>query len=208
VEDREIAGLVASGLAYGRVSLILKSVERVLGILGPQPAGYLRTANRNALKDQLKGFRHRFTPGEEMADFLFSLSDKQAEHGLLGNYLAGFLSRKPYMEALDMFVEGILSSSGRSYLLPRPSRGSACKRLHLFMRWMVREDEVDPGGWGMIPASELLVPVDVHMFRVGKCLGFTRRKTADSRTALEITEGFRELSPFDPVKYDFALTRF
>ena len=208
MEDREIAGLVASGLAYGRVSLILKSVERVLGTLGPSPAAYLRTANLNTLKGQLRDFRHRFTPGEEVAEFLFSVSGKQTEHGLLGNYLAGFLADHSYLEALDMFTQGLLVPMQRSYLLPRPSLGSACKRLHLFMRWMVREDEVDPGGWSMISPSELIVPVDVHMYRVGQCLGFTGRKTADGRTALEITEGFRELSPFDPVKYDFALTRF
>ena len=76
------------------------------------------------------------------------------------------------------------------------------------MRWMVRHDDVDPGGWNMIPAADLIVPVDVHMHRVGIQLGFTERKAADARTAGEITDGFRLLSPEDPVKYDFALTRF
>lgn len=195
-------------MAYGRVTLILKSIEKVLGILGPHPAAYLRTADLKTLKEQLRGFRHRFTPGEEVAGFLFSISRKQTEHGLLGSYMAGFLAGRPYIEALDMFTEGLLAPLGRSYLLPRPSLGSACKRLHLFMRWMVREDVVDPGGWKMVSPSELIVPVDVHMYRVGKCLGFTGRKNADGKTSIEITEGFRALSPEDPVKYDFALTRF
>lgn len=208
MEDREIAGLVASGLAYGRVALILRSIERVLGVLGSNPAEYLREADPGRVRQELSDFRHRFTPGDQVADLLFSASRVQSEYGLLGNYLAGFLKRDSYLRALDGFSLGLLGDSSRNYLLPRPSLGSACKRLHLFMRWMVRKDDVDPGGWEMVPVSELIVPVDVHMFRVGRCLGFTRRKSADGRTALEITEGFRRLSPDDPVKYDFALTRF
>lgn len=207
-EDREIAGLVASGLAYGRVSLILKSVEKVLKVLGPDPSEFLQTADPDGLKTQLGGFRHRFTAGEEIANFLVCISMVQRKHGLAGNFLAGLLEKNAYLEALDVFVSGLLEPMGRSYLLPRPSGGSACKRLHLFMRWMVRKDDVDPGGWNMISPSDLIVPVDVHMFRVGKCLGFTERKTADGRTAAEITEGFRLICPEDPVKYDFSLTRF
>ena len=76
------------------------------------------------------------------------------------------------------------------------------------MRWMVRRDDVDPGGWDMISPEDLIVPVDVHMFRIGKCLGFTQRKSADGKTAIELTRGFQRLCSQDPVKYDFALTRF
>ena len=148
-----------------------------------------------------------------MAAFLVSISSLQKENGLLGNYMAGLVNVMPYIQALDVFAGEVVSrmeklGSSSGHLLPRPSRGSACKRLHLFMRWMVRQDEVDPGGWSMIPASELVVPVDVHMHRMGKHLGFTKRKVADARTAQEITGGFRKLCPNDPVKYDFALTRF
>lgn len=148
-----------------------------------------------------------------MAAFLVSLSSLQKEHGLIGKYITLLLQTRSYIEALDEFAAEIHSrmaeqgcSSG--HLLPRPARGSACKRLHLFMRWMVRHDDVDPGGWNMIPASELIVPVDVHMHRMGIQLGFTIRKAADARTAEEITDGFRVVSSDDPVKYDFALTRF
>jgi uncharacterized protein (TIGR02757 family) len=92
-------------------------------------------------------------------------------------------------------------------LLPVPERGSACKRLNLFLRWMVRRDNVDPGGWTQVPPSALVVPMDVHMHRVGMALGMTARKQPDIRTAREVTEAFRALSPDDPVRYDFALTR-
>jgi uncharacterized protein (TIGR02757 family) len=207
-EDREIAGLVASGLAYGRVALILKSVDFVLSLLGPSPSEFLLSADRVCLRAELSGFRHRFTPGSEVAEFLFSIASIQKEYGLAGNYLSELVKTSSYIEALDLFTDRILAPMGPSYLLPRPSRGSACKRLHLFMRWMVRRDDVDPGGWNMLSTSELIVPVDVHMFRVGNCLGFTERKAADGKTAMEITDGFRGICPEDPVKYDFALTRF
>lgn len=208
VEDREIAGLVASGLAYGRVALILKSVDHVLDLLGPSPSEFLYSADRCRLREKLSGFRHRFTRGDEVCEFLFSIASLQKEYGLAGTYLSELVGNCSYIEALDLFTDRILAPMGQSYLLPRPSRGSACKRLHLFMRWMVRCDEVDPGGWNMLSPAELIVPVDVHMFRVGKCLGFTERKTADARTAMEITDGFRHICPEDPVKYDFSLTRF
>ncbi|MCK5785917.1 MAG: TIGR02757 family protein [Candidatus Sabulitectum sp.] len=213
IEDREIAGLVASGLAYGRVNLILKSTEKVLSLLGPSPSEFLRGTDPVSMKGKLLGFKHRFTKGRDMAAFLLSISAIQEEHGLIGNFITELMKNRTYIDSLDAFAGEVISrmekhGTSSGHLLPLPSRGSACKRLHLFMRWMVRHDDVDPGGWSMIPPSELIVPVDVHMHRVGIQLGFTERKAADAKTAEEITEGFRAVSSEDPVKYDFALTRF
>lgn len=94
MEDREIAGLVASGLAYGRVSLILKSVEKVLKVLGPNPSEFLKSADAGGLKAQLDGFRHRFTDGEEIANYLVCISMIQQKHGLAGNFLACLLEKQ------------------------------------------------------------------------------------------------------------------
>jgi len=88
------------------------------------------------------------------------------------------------------------------------TRGSACKRLLMYLRWMVRKDEVDPGGWEGIPPSKLLVPVDTHMHRIARKLRFTRRKQANLATVREITAAFRKIVPDDPARYDFTLTRF
>ena len=93
------------------------------------------------------------------------------------------------------------------HLLSDPARGSTCKRLHLYLRWMVRTDAVDPGGWTAVRPAQLLVPVDVHMHRIGRALGFTRRAQPSGRATEDITAAFRRLSPDDPVRYDFALTR-
>ncbi|MEJ2656586.1 MAG: DUF2400 family protein, partial [Desulfobacterales bacterium] len=94
------------------------------------------------------------------------------------------------------------------HLIALPQRGSACKRMNLLLRWMVRKDNVDPGGWRGVPWSKLIIPLDTHMHKIGLKLGFTKNRQANMRTALEITSGFRKIIPEDPVKYDFALTRF
>lgn len=207
--DREIAGLVASGLAYGRVAQILRSTEKVLALLGPSPSETLAGLSEEELLRALGGFRHRFTTAPEMASLLVSASSLQREWGLMGNLLGSLLQDSSYEAALDGFARGILNRAGldKCTLLPRPERGSACKRLHLFMRWMVRSDDVDPGGWKDIPPSVLMVPVDVHMYRLSLGLGFTGRRTADRTTAMDVTLGFRGINPDDPVKYDFSLTR-
>ena len=209
-EDREIVGLIASGLAYGRVAQILKSTEKVLDVLGPAPSAFLRNVPRKELSGALAGFKHRFTTSPEVVTLLESASVLQKQWGLLGNMLGAFISEEgTYYNALERFVETILERAGmeKCSLLPRPSLRSACKRLHLFMRWMIRKDEVDPGGWEWISPSVLIIPLDVHMFRAAGALGFTARKTASCAAAFEITESFLTINPNDPVKYDFALTR-
>ncbi len=125
-------------------------------------------------------------------------------------FVAGFKpSDATVIPALEAFVEAVGKESGRArnYLLPSPSLGSACKRLNLFLRWMVRKDDVDPGVWAPLPSSKLVVPLDTHMHRLGLGLGLTARRQGNLRTALEITDGFREIRPDDPVRYDFSLTR-
>ena len=95
-----------------------------------------------------------------------------------------------------------------TFLVPSPAGGSACKRLFLFLKWMVRRDDVDPGGWTLLSPADLIIPLDVHMFRLCSALGLTARKSPDLKAALEVTEVFRSVLPSDPLKYDFVLTRF
>ncbi|MCK4506806.1 MAG: TIGR02757 family protein [Candidatus Aegiribacteria sp.] len=207
--DREIAGLVASGLAYGRVSQIMNAAGSVLGELGSSPSLFLSETSLEILQNLYSDFKYRFTKGSEVACILKAASELQVEHGSLGNLLTQNVSSKGYVEALELMVAAIMRKAGlsTSSMLSLPSKGSACKRLNLWMRWMVRSDDVDPGGWDGIKPFMLYVPLDTHMFRAAKLLGFTLRRTADWRTVEEITEGFRILCPDDPVKYDFSLTR-
>jgi uncharacterized protein (TIGR02757 family) len=110
---------------------------------------------------------------------------------------------------LDMYAaeHNGKTSRGLKYLLVNPAQGSACKRLNLFLRWMVRDDGVDTGQWKSIGKARLIVPIDVHMGRLCRILGFHNRKAVSLSTAVTITECFAEIEPADPVKYDFALSR-
>jgi uncharacterized protein (TIGR02757 family) len=210
--DREIVGIIASSLAYGRVAQILKSVDIVLKAMKPSPREFIESASRIKLAALFSGFKHRFTTSDELMDFLLGIRQVIHDHGSL--YQCFFKHYTAHdadtTNALGPFVEEIRSHMDTSYnsLLPCPEKKSACKRLHLFLRWMVREDEVDVGGWEGISPSKLVVPLDTHMHRIGFILGMTARKQADMRTALEITHAFRNIVPDDPVKYDFALTRY
>jgi uncharacterized protein (TIGR02757 family) len=210
VRDRELVALVASSLAYGRVAGILKSVSIVLDLLGPSPHAFLMGAERESLKRGLAGFRHRFTGGVEVADMLWAARCAVRSFGSLeACFTAGLvLEEETILPALTRFVNSLHRFGGRrSFLLAQPEKASACKRWHLFLRWMVRRDEVDPGGWSGVPPSMLIVPVDTHMHRIGMGLGGTLRTQADLKTALEITRMFRCIAPEDPVRYDFSLTR-
>jgi uncharacterized protein (TIGR02757 family) len=209
--DREVVGLLASSLAYGRVAQILKSISMVLDEMGNFPRLFLEKASREELKRAFSGFKHRFTSDGELLDLLYAMGKVISIHGsLYGCFMKGYgPSRPDISEALEAFVQElrIHMKEGDNSLLPCPARQSACKRLHLFLRWMVREDAVDPGGWKEVSPAKLIVPLDVHMHRIGFALGMTTRRQADFRTAVEITRAFRKIAPDDPVRYDFSLTR-
>jgi hypothetical protein len=94
---------------------------------------------------------------------------------------------------------------GAWYFFTRPSTGSACKRMNLFLRWMVRCDNVDPGGWTTVSPRQLVVPLDTHTIRTGKCLRLTRRASPGWKMATDITAALRAFEPDDPVRFDFSL---
>ena len=210
LRDREIVGLIASSLAYGRVAQILKSVFAVLERMKPSPFSFLQNTSRKRILSTFSDFRHRFTTGDELASLLWGTKQVIDSYGsLYACFCAGMHPDDTVLPALSAFVGELKGgmTRERNSLLPSPRKGSACKRLNLFLRWMVREDRVDPGGWRKIPLDKLIVPLDTHMHRIGRLLKLTERKQADMRTALEITGRFRDLLPEDPVRYDFALTR-
>ncbi len=208
VEDREIVGLIASALAFGRVAHICHSVEGVLTVLGPTPRAFLKTVTPEALRTAFSDFRHRYATGHDLVQLLLGIQRVTAKHGSLNRCFTAFLKPEDttVLPALTEFVEAL--GCGANYLAPSPDKGSACKRLHLFLRWMVRKDDVDPGGWTGVAPRQLIIPLDTHMARISSQLGLTRRRAANAVMALEITERFRKWAPDDPVKYDFTLTRF
>ncbi|MCL2009921.1 MAG: TIGR02757 family protein [Synergistaceae bacterium] len=210
--DREIAGLVASCLAYGRVGQILKSVEKALTPLGARPRDFLTQNSfdlRPALNEAYKNFKHRFTTGGHMADLLARVSETIRSHGSLEEFMRRCLKEGgSVLPALDIFSRALSPARGGFSMLPSPGDGSACKRLFLFLKWMTRRDEVDPGGWTVFSPRDLVMPTDTHVHNIARQLGLTERKQADLKTALEITHAFAAFSPDDPTRYDFAITRF
>ena len=207
--DQEIVGLLAASLAYGRVGTIVKKCNEILSRLGPCPRAFV--TGGSGLKKALSGFRHRFHTGEDCAALLLNCRRLILEHGSLGHALKRDIQSQGgrFLAGLTRFVDQLTQGNGNPFIMPNPERGSACKRLFLYLRWMVRKDEVDPGCWhGMLSPSDLLFPLDTHLFSIGKALGFTLRSAPDLKAAGEITAGFKEIEPKDPVKYDFCLTRF
>jgi uncharacterized protein (TIGR02757 family) len=207
--DVEVVGFIASSLAYGNVKQILRSVSLVLSRMGPCPSAFLLNSPFDRVEESFSNFKHRFTTGQDLARLLWGVRRVIERHGSLQKCFMSRLHANDHtvIPALSAFVESVLPE-GCDFLVPTPGKGSACKRLNLFLRWMVRCDDVDPGGWDGVSPSKLIVPLDTHMHRIAMTLGLTKRKQANLRTAVEITEAFRRLSPGDPVRYDFVLTRF
>lgn len=211
LRDREVIGLIASSLAYGRVNQILKSVSAVLEPMNHSPLSFLQNASLKQLHDTFSDFKHRFTTGDELASMLWGAKLMIEQYGSLYEcFLADLTTdQETVFPALSAFVEKLMTVApgDQNSLLASPDKGSACKRLNLYLRWMVRQDRVDPGGWSKVPLSKLIIPLDTHMHKICLLLNLTRRKQANMRTAMEITHAFRKMSPEDPVRYDFALTR-
>lgn len=216
--DMEIAGFLAADLAYGRVQQIEKSLTKLLSLMAPSPWEFVCNFNRDR-RDLLSGFKHRFTTGEDISDLLELLSRVIREYESINDFfLAGYdpadaniiPSLTRFCTSLSqMYAERHSGGPGRGfkYLLASPERKSPCKRLNLFLRWMVRDDRVDAGLWKSVDKAKLIVPLDVHMGRLCRILGLYTRKTPSLSAAVEITESFLEIQPDDPVKYDFALSR-
>jgi len=214
--DREVAGFIASSLAYGRVMQIHRSVESVLNPMGESPRAYLMTVTDRELEETFRSYVHRFTTGQELIGTLRGLRNVIGRYGSIeGCVLAGMTGSDPTDRGeIPPVISGLCGlarevqhplGGGYNSLVPCPEKGSAVKRLNLYLRWMIRKDCVDLGVWKSISPAELIVPLDIHMFRISRLLGLTQRNQSDMKTAREVTDGFRLIAPNDPVRYDFAL---
>ncbi|KMQ52371.1 hypothetical protein CHISP_0638 [Chitinispirillum alkaliphilum] len=215
--DLEIAGFLCSALAYGRVENIISSLRKIFSVIPEGPAQFALNTTFEEKKRRLSGFRHRFNDSVDTA-LLFETLGQIVKRS--GSVEAAFIecveNGAPFEQRLIHFVKMIrlLAESlygrkkGFEYLVPSPGDGSACKRLLLYMRWMVRaRDGIDLGVWRKIPPSELIFPVDTHVAKIASFYGITKRKSVDWKMACQITDFFREFDPHDPVKYDFSLCR-
>ena len=218
-EDQEIVGFCAAGLAFGRVASVLQSVEALLALMGPSPAAYVRGFDAVRERPRLKALVHRWIRGDDLTALMLVLQRMLREHGSIeGFLLTGDDGAAPDLaDALNSFSERALTTDlrpaygrmpkrpGVAYFFPRPSAGSACKRLNLFVRWMVRKDAIDLGVWTRVSPARLIVPLDTHIIRLGRCLRLTRLTSPGWKMAAQVTASLREIDPTDPVRFDFSL---
>jgi uncharacterized protein (TIGR02757 family) len=218
-DDREVVAFIAAALAFGRVQSVLNSVEGLLAVMGASPAAFVRRFEPGRDRQRFDHLVHRWTNGADFAALVWLLHQMIERSGSIENFFVeGFDSDAVDVgAALQSFSTRALAIDRRpiyarakprpgvAYFFSRPSSGGACKRLNLFLRWMVREDRVDLGVWKKVRPGQLIVPLDTHIIRVGQCLRLTKLKSPGWRMAADITASLRAIDPVDPIKFDFSI---
>ncbi|MBE0571897.1 MAG: TIGR02757 family protein [Ignavibacteriaceae bacterium] len=213
-KDIELMAFIASVFAYGNVKQIINSLNTFLLISKNQPYEFI--SNISAIKNLPTNFVHRFYSTKDILHLFQLLNLAYNEYGSLKNlFLSGYNSEEENLKnAITNFNKYFLTkaqkefkqlSRGMKFMFPLPEKGSACKRMNLFLRWMVRKDDLDFGLWSEIPTSKLIIPVDTHIARICRQLKLTKRKNVSWKMAEEITNNLKKFDRNDPIKYDFAL---
>jgi uncharacterized protein (TIGR02757 family) len=217
-DDQEIVAFLASALAFGRVQSVLQTVDAVLAVMEGRPAQFVREFTPEQA-GRFDGLGHRWIRSRDLAALAWLLHQMLRDHGSIEDFFAaGQPTGEPSIETgLESFSTRAMAldlraiygrrrpTPGVGYFFSRPASGGACKRLNLFLRWMVRHDAVDLGLWEAIRPGQLVVPLDTHIIRVGRCLGLTRRASPGWRMAMDVTTALRTLNADDPVRYDFSM---
>ncbi len=208
--DIEIAALFISCFSYGKVEHINSFVRRFADRIGNDWHEFTLNFSEQKDKKYFSDLYHRFNSSDDISNLLRSMSSGLNSHGSLRRlFLSGLKDEDVnVVNALDRFSSALCASDAPKsyrYLLPLPSKGSACKRLNLFMRWMVRNDDIDTGCWKEVGTRRLIMPVDTHVYNVSRGLGLAERKSCDMKFAVMLTESLKAFDADDPVKYDFAL---
>ncbi|MDX9800388.1 MAG: TIGR02757 family protein [Spirochaetia bacterium] len=209
IKDREIAALIASAFALGRVELIMAAVEKVLSILS-SPFDDLYKMEFRDFEKLYDGFSYRFFKTSHLAGFLSGIGKLIKKYGSAGEcFKKHYEDKGVLVTAVHSFSRELIAGCERhpGILVTESWKGSAFKRFNLFLRWMVRSDNIDPGGWDFVKKSELIIPLDTHMMKIGSYIGLTGRNTPSLKTAMEITENLKKYDKIDPVRFDFSLTR-
>jgi uncharacterized protein (TIGR02757 family) len=215
-KDIEVMAFIASVFAYGNVKQIINSLNRFLVICENEPYSFIEKNNSAKQSEAKFTFIHRFYSSNDITQLFQLLNTAYNDFGYLKKL---FLSRynpkdENLKNAITHFNHFFLTrvqnefgnvSNGMKFMFPLPEKGSACKRINLFLRWMVRKDDLDFGLWNEIPTSKLTIPVDTHIARICRQLKLTKRKNVSWKMAEEITENLKKFDPNDPVKYDFAI---
>ncbi|MBI5142312.1 MAG: TIGR02757 family protein [Nitrospirae bacterium] len=215
--DIEVAGLIAASMAYGKVTLFKPVIERILAVMGCSPADYAASFEIDRDKKRFDGIKYRFTKPDDIVSLLAAVNSVMSEYGSLKNLFMAGLSENDAdigkslafainrLRRVEKTGSGAPPSHGLLHLLPTPASGGAAKRIALYLRWMVRDKDIDFGVWREIGSHRLVIPLDTHIARISRCIGLTGRTSRDWKTAAEITGALKAFSPDDPLRYDFAL---
>lgn len=222
-KDIEIMAFIAAMMAQGKRTKIVENLEKIEKLMNNDPYNFIYNFDYETDSPKFDSFSHfayRNILGKEIVCIFYLLKQVLHKYGSLKNlFLEGLdiNKQKNVKQALIHFTNVIFSMEPPpnpdmnpipntvKALLPNPEKGSACKRLNMFLRWVVRKDDVDLGLWTEVPASMLLIPLDFHVSKISRDLGLTSRKQDDWKTAEEITNKLKEFDPEDPSKYDFAI---
>jgi uncharacterized protein (TIGR02757 family) len=221
-EDIEVVGFISSCLAYGRVGLFKPVIEKILSKMGSTPYDFIYDFNVKRHGHLFSGIKYRFNENRDIICLFFVMKELlrrdesiqktfkrfyRSDDPHVGNTLADFIAYILDLDTSKVYGRNI-KPSGLLQFFPSPINGSACKRINLFLRWMIRDRDIDFGIWKGIPKNKLIIPLDTHIARISRCLGFTKRKSQDWKMAVEITKSLRKLDPEDPLKYDFAMCHY
>ena len=205
-EDVEIASIISSSLSYGNVKQIINTLERIFSIIS-SPLEYLKQSSKEKIMRDFKNIKHRFTTNKEISSFLIKLKEIYTNYeDMESAFLKFYIKNKTMDLSYTNFIIAIFGNNFKT-LLPDPRKKSPMKRFNMFLRWMVREDDIDFGLWKKVLKSDLIYPLDTHIHRFAIINGITNRKNRSIKTTIEITDFFKKINPEDPVKYDFAISR-
>jgi uncharacterized protein (TIGR02757 family) len=206
-KDIELAGFIASLLAYGSRVQFIKKLDELFGIMQNEPLNFVQNFDAKMIET----FNYRFgKPQDFIVIFQLLKSLYNKSNGLEELFSYGKNQGRMFEVVVDYFYNGVLNyknavGQGFYHMIPNPRNGGAMKRMCMFLRWMVRKAPVDLGLWNFIKPSELYIPLDVHVGRISREMGLLKRNANDFKSVVELTEKLKELCPEDPVKYDFAM---
>ncbi|MDD3435751.1 MAG: TIGR02757 family protein [Candidatus Gastranaerophilales bacterium] len=207
-QDIEIAAFLASIFAYGNRKIFIKKLDELFKIMQNKPFEYVLNFNPKTLQ----GFNYRFAKDVDIIEVFHILNKLYKKDGGLKALLEyGYNLDNSiltmFQTVADYFYSNVQRQAGQGFyhLIPNPKNCGAMKRMCMFLRWMVRKGPVDLGVWEFISASELLIPLDVHVARISREMGLLKRSSNDFKAVLELSETLRTFAPHDPAKFDFAI---
>ena len=211
-KDIEIIGLITSCYSYGQVDQINLFIVNFMKNIDFKVHEFTSNYSEHKDKKYLNGLKYRFNTEKDISVLLLNIKRVVNENGSLKNAFLNFYkdSDENLLPALtnftDLLNKNAIKDSYYGYLIPSPLKNSTCKRLNLYLRWMIRKDAIDLGIWSdKVSKSKLIIPVDTHIYRISRKLKLVKRKSCDIKFAIELTNKLKEFDESDPVKYDFSL---